>query len=624
MAYYITMNLRKQLGFKEVFSISSGAMISSGLFVLPSIVFAEVGASVVAAYLLAAIFVIPAMFAKTELSTAMPKSGGVYFYINRSFGPLFGTFAGFASWFSLGLKSAFALVGIGVFLEPLVPVYSPLMVKIIAVGFTVFFTALNILSVKESSRFQVIMVVALLFILSAFVIWGAGSVEVTRFSPFFTGGGNRDFITAIGMIFISYGGLTKIASVAEEIRNPAKTIPAGMFGAYIVVTIMYTLVIFIVTGTLSPAEFSESLRPISDAALKIAGRPGFYVLSAAAMLAFISTANAGLMASSRSPLAMSGDNLLPSFFSRLGIKRGTPWVSILFTSAFMISCILLLDMKTLVKVASTMKLILFALVCLSVILMRESRIVTYKPAFKTPFYPFVPIAGLIIYIMLIFEMGRIPLIITGAFFIGSLLWYFIYTKSRNMKESALVHIVERITSDRIRSTQLSDELREILLERDGIVEDRFDRIIKNAKIIDLKEDLDMDGLFKLIASELSEDEELRAEILRMLYEREDESTTVIHDGLAIPHIVTGGENEFEIVVVRSKKGVKFTGALNPVNVVFALAGSKNERNFHLKALMAIAQIVQSPDFLANWMKVKTVDDLRNLILLAERARKGKV
>ncbi|MBI9107139.1 MAG: PTS sugar transporter subunit IIA [Spirochaetales bacterium] len=70
-----------------------------------------------------------------------------------------------------------------------------------------------------------------------------------------------------------------------------------------------------------------------------------------------------------------------------------------------------------------------------------------------------------------------------------------------------------------------------------------------------------------------------------------------------------GEKQFEIVVVRSQNSVKFCGAATPVNLVFALAGSKDE---------------QTPDFLANWMKVKSEDDLRNLILLAERARKGDI
>ena len=96
--------LKKELRLIDVFSISSGAMISSGLFVLPSIVFLKAGPSIILSYIFAALLVVPAMLAKAELATAMPKAGGVYFFVHRSLGPLFGTFTGFAAWFSLSLK----------------------------------------------------------------------------------------------------------------------------------------------------------------------------------------------------------------------------------------------------------------------------------------------------------------------------------------------------------------------------------------------------------------------------------------------------------------------------------------------------------------------------------------
>ena len=99
------VHMKKELGVVHIFSIASGAMISSGLFVLPAVVYNKAGPSIILAYIFAGILMIPAMFAKAELATAMPKSGGTYFFINRSLGPLFGTFAGFASWFSLSLKS---------------------------------------------------------------------------------------------------------------------------------------------------------------------------------------------------------------------------------------------------------------------------------------------------------------------------------------------------------------------------------------------------------------------------------------------------------------------------------------------------------------------------------------
>ena len=92
-----TGEMKKTLGGLEVFAISSGAMISSGLFILPALVFRIGGPAIILAYLLAAVLVVPAVLAKAELATAMPKAGGEYFFIHRSLGPLFGTFAGFAS-----------------------------------------------------------------------------------------------------------------------------------------------------------------------------------------------------------------------------------------------------------------------------------------------------------------------------------------------------------------------------------------------------------------------------------------------------------------------------------------------------------------------------------------------
>lgn len=617
-------NMKRKLGLLEVFSIATGAMVSSGLFILPAVVYLKAGPSILLSYFIAALLVVPAMLSKAELATAMPKSGGSYFFVHRSLGSLFGTFAGLAAWFSLSLKSVFALVGIGIFLAPLVPVFPGYMVKLIAIACTLFFTVLNILSVKESGRFQVIMVFSLLAILLAYVATGIGRVDVHHYSPFAPGGWPAVF-TVTGMIFVSFGGLTKIAAVAEEIKNPTKTIPQGMFASYVVVSVVYLLAIFVTVGILGRVDFENTLAPFSSAAATYTGQAGFLVLSIAAMLAFVTTGNAGLLASSRNPLAMAKDNLLPAFFARVNVKLKTPVVAILVTSGFMIAVIAFLDLESLVKVASTMKLLLFAFVNLSVILMRESKIVSYKPSFRSPLYPFLQIGGTVVYFLLIVEMGRIPLLMTGGFFAASLLWYFLYSRSRNRRESALLHVVERVTNRELRTGSLSEELKEILIERDEIVEDRFDRIIKSAEIIDFSEALDKAGLFRVLADVFSRKFAAEPEdIYRLLVAREAESTTVIHPGLAIPHIVVDGNERFEIVVARSREGIDFGGQTAPVKVVFALAGSRDERNFHLQALMAIAQIVQNPEFLSTWTQLRNTAELRSQILLAQRIRKGLV
>lgn len=615
--------MKRTLGTLDIFSLASGAMISSGLFILPAVVYPLAGPGIIIAYILAAVLVIPALFAKTELATAMPKSGGAYFFIDRSMGPFFGTFTGFASWFSLSLKTAFAILGIGVVLAPHFG-NTPEMVKIIATFFAIFFCIINIVSVKHTSRLQIVLVIGLIVILSCYILIGLGNINVHNYSPFLPEGGKSIFLVA-GIIFVSFGGLTKIASVAEEIKNPGITIPRGMFSAFIIVTILYVFTVFVTIGILSPLNFTQTLTPLSQGAEIMVGRWGFFILESAALMAFMTTGNGGLLAASRNPLAMARDNLLPNIISTINPKTNTPIVSIITTTLFIIICIQLLNLEQLVKVASTMKLLLFAFVNFSLIIMRESKISTYRPKFKSPLYPWIQIAGIIFYIIIIFNMGSFSLLLTGFFIILSIIWFLIFSGFRQKKDSAIIHIVKRVTSKDLQTDTLSEELREILLARDNIIEDRFDSIIKNAKIIDMPKAATMDELFTILSAEFSTLFELdEDEIKNLIYQREEESTTVIHTGLAIPHIVIGKEERFEIIVVRSIKGINFPGSAEPVHTVFSLAGSKDERNFHLQALMAIAQIVQNPSFQNNWNKAKNIDDLRHTILLGERVRKGDI
>ena len=109
--------LKRDLGLLHIFCIASGAMISSGLFVLPGIAYGKTGSSVIISYLIASVIIIPTLLSKAELSTAMPKCGGDYFFIDRSMGPMMGTIGGLSSWFALSSKTAFALVGIGAFVQ---------------------------------------------------------------------------------------------------------------------------------------------------------------------------------------------------------------------------------------------------------------------------------------------------------------------------------------------------------------------------------------------------------------------------------------------------------------------------------------------------------------------------
>ncbi|MHC5084339.1 MAG: APC family permease, partial [Planctomycetota bacterium] len=181
--------LSRTLGLWDVFSIAAGAMISSGLFVLPAIVYRIGGPSIVASYMLASVLILPSVFAKAELATAMPRSGGTYFYVKRSIGGLWGLFCGLSDWFSLAMKSAFAIMGMALFarmfsLHAFNYELNDVALKCVAVGCCLLFGGMNWVSVKSTARFQNLLVLYMLVVLSVFVVMGISSVKMGRFEPF--------------------------------------------------------------------------------------------------------------------------------------------------------------------------------------------------------------------------------------------------------------------------------------------------------------------------------------------------------------------------------------------------------------------------------------------------------
>jgi basic amino acid/polyamine antiporter, APA family len=617
--------LKKELGLVDVFAIAAGAMISSGLFVLPAIAYSKAGSAVILSYLLASILVIPSLLSKAELATAMPRAGGTYFFIERSLGSLWGLFSGFANWFSIALKSAFAVVGMALLIEVVLQMSFSLELsgwhlKIIASVCCLFFTVLNIVSVKHTSRLQIFLVAALLVILGLFIASGSRAIEVIRYKGFLENGWGAVLATS-GLVFISFGGLTKVTSIAEEVKEPGRNLPLGMILAWFVVTVFYLAVIFITVGAVDGEELAVSSMPISLAASKFMGNTGFAILSLAAMAAFVTTANGGILAASRSPMAMSRDRLLPGKLCHVNKRFKTPHVSIVLTGAFMIASIVLLDIEVLVKTASTLMIILFILVNACVIIMRESKIQSYRPKFKSPLYPYIHILAIAAYSFLIIDMGKVPLLISAGFVGLSAAWFFVYVSKRVGRASAAMHIVERVTNRELKTITLEDELRDILLERDDVTGDRFDQLVKGCEIVDIKSSCPSDKVFRQAANILSQKIGVDEFVLfeKFLY-RESESSTIIQPGLAIPHIVVEGENKFDILPVRAVEGINFANTPEPVSAMFILAGSKDERNYHLRALMAIAQIAQEKDFMERWLAARNIEAIRNLILLSTRKR----
>jgi len=610
-------------------------MISSGLFVLPGQAFKIAGPAVVLSYALAAVMVIPALLAKAELATAMPKSGGSYFFVERSMGALPGTLAGLANWLSIALKSAFAMVGIGAFAKLLWPEARLTdgqwiwLIKGLATACCVLFTVLNILSVKAAGWVQIVFVGGLLLVLGFFVVAGFPNVRQHPNFDHLMESGFGDIVATSALVFVSFGGLTKVASVAGEVRHPGRNVPAAMFLAYVVVSLLYVMALLVVVGVTEADALAAgpygSLTPLSLAAGKFLGRGGVVLLSAAAVFAFVTTGNSGILAASRSPMAMSRDGLLPSALGKIHPRCGTPVVSILLTGGFMATTILLLTIPDLVKVASTMMLMLFLMVNVAVLIMRSSRLQNYRPLYRCPLFPWMQLLGIGLYGALIgvlsTRQGAVPLITTIAFAAAGTLWYFFYVLPRGSRESALVYMVRSVVAKEIYRSELEEELREIALERDEVIYDRFDKLVQSCEILDLPGPASADEMFSAAAELLAKRMKIDAgELLEKFKRRETESSTMIGPHLAIPHVILDGERLFDILPVRSRGGILFGENRQPVHMAFILVGSRDERNYHLRALMTVAQIVREPGFAERWLEAPGVESLRDILLLAERQR----
>jgi amino acid transporter/mannitol/fructose-specific phosphotransferase system IIA component (Ntr-type) len=433
----VGQGLERNLGVVAVIAISVGAMLGSGIFVLPGIAATMTGPSVPLAYFIAAICVLPAALSKAELATAMPTSGGTYVYISRAFGPLPGTIAGLGLWLSLLFKSAFALVGLSAYLKVIAPHVDLLPVSL---GILFGVTILNIFGVRAVSRMQMFVVAAALIFLFALAGSGVTMVDEQRYHPFLSSGVSG-LLEAAAFVTVSFAGVTKVAAIAEEVRDPGRNLPIAMLVSLGLVSIIYVCVVGVLVGVVDIEILGQGGKmdaiPMVHLSSAVWGVTGGVVASVLGILTMASMANAGLMASSRFPFAMSRDKLIPSFFQKIHPRLLTPHTCILVTGFAMALAILFLDVEKLAKLASAFKILIFMIVNATVIVFRQNQPDWYKPEFKSPLYPWIHIFGILVGAVLINSLGSIAMYAAGGITVAGSLLFFAYAKPRIHAREAL-------------------------------------------------------------------------------------------------------------------------------------------------------------------------------------------
>jgi amino acid transporter len=442
--------LQRHLGLYAVFALSIGAMIGSGIFVLPGLAFEVGGSSMILAYLLAGVIVFPAALAQSEMATAMPRAGGAYLYIDMAMGPLMGTIAGLGVWLSLVFKAAFALDGLGLYLGLFTDVDELTLGLLIGVGLLV----INLVGIKESGSVQAVLVTVVFVVLLIFIGGGATFVDSANYHPFFPLGVGGLFATA-ALVFVSYAGVTNVASVAEEVSNPARSLPVAIIASLLVMMFVYPAVTYVMVGVTPPELLSGNLTPFATATEQLFPSWMVTVVAVIGVVALASMANAGLLASSRYPFAMARRRLAPPVFTKVGARSGTPTWSLILTGGLLLALVAFLPVFELAKLASAFLALVLAMICLAQIAFRSSKLWWYRPKFHAPGYPFVPLIGVGGCLFLITQLGTDAILGALGIIVGGVVWYQVYGRSRAIKENAFRESIRQQGMTRL--LQLTEE-----------------------------------------------------------------------------------------------------------------------------------------------------------------------
>ena len=616
--------LKKELGLFDIYTMATGATLSSGFFLLPGLAAVGAGPGLPLAYLLAGLLIIPGLVSMAELATAMPRAGGVYYFLDRSMGPLMGTVGGFGTWVTLTLKSAFALIGIGAYLRLFLP---DLNIAPISAAFAVVFGLVNVLGAKKSTSFQAVMVLGLLGLLAWFTGIGLMQVDLANLDGMFSGTSAATLIPTAGLVVVSYVGITQIASVAEEVRHPERNIPLAMFLAFATALVVYSVGTAVMVGVLSAdtlARDGGDLAPVATVAGILVGPWGMILMTGAAVLAFSSVANAGILSASRYPLAMSRDHVLPRFLSRIH-TFGTPVYAIYATVAMILALVLLFDATKIAKLAGAFQLMMFALSCLAVIVMRESHIESYDPGYRSPFYPWLQILGVLVPFWLIVQMGVLPSLFTAGLITFGAVWYTYYARDRVQREGAIYHVFERL--GRQRDIGLNRELRQILKEKGLREADPFEQVVTTAETIDTPGGTGLRNVIWEASAHLADVCDSSAkELGEAFLEGTVIGMTPVSHGVALPHLRLPALDSAHMVLVRCAGGIAMDveiegieeGGPEPVRALFFLVSPLENPGQHLRILAQIAGRVDQEDFMDAWLAASNQQELKEAVLRDDR------
>ena len=438
--------LERTIGLTGGLAIGVGTMIGAGIFVFPGLAGGEIGTAAAASFAVGGVIALLVALPTSELATAMPRSGGGYYFISRGLGTLAGTVIGLSLWLGLVFATAFYLVGLGYYaLDALAQVGlavgagSDAVVSVIAVLAGLAFTVLNVTGTENAAKLQNGIVALLLSMLVAFL--GFGLLEAFGLVAVDTPPGQAANVWGAGpvlsvaaLVFTSYLGFAQVATVAGEMKDPGRNLPLAMVGSVVTVTVLYVLAIFVATNIFTrDALLSAGETAMVEVGRALLGPAGALVIIVGGLLATMSSANASILSTSRAIYGVSKDALLPRRASRINLRYGTPHVALGMAGGPVVVLAATGQVQLLAEVASFLHLIMYGLMCVALVAIRRDRPAWYDPDFVVPGGPVIPVLGALASFGLIAFMNRLSILVGIAIIAATAGWYFYYARDVSLK-----------------------------------------------------------------------------------------------------------------------------------------------------------------------------------------------
>jgi basic amino acid/polyamine antiporter, APA family len=454
--------LRKALGPLNLINLGIGAVIGTGIFVITGTAAAvHAGPALVLSFILSGIGCVFAGLCYAEFASMIPIAGSAYTYAYATMGEFIAWIIGWDLILEYLFASSTVAVGwsgyVVSFLNDLgitIPVgmtsapfnyineqgwiLTGSIINLPAVLICLFVTILLVIGIKESARFNNIIVLLKVIVLLLFIGLGTSYINIENWTPFipentgtFGEFGISGILTGAGVIFFAYIGFDAVSTAAQESTNPKRDMPIGILGSLLVCTILYVVVTLVLTGIV-PYKDLNVAAPLA-LAIDRTGPALFWLrplLKIGAIAGLSSVILVLLMGQPRIFFSMANDGLLPKSFGKVHPKFRTPYITTIITGITASIIGGLLPIKILGELVSIGTLLAFVIVCLGIIVLRYKN-PDIQRSFKTPFVPWVPIAGMAICLL---QMVALPvdtwIRLFGWMALG-LIIYFLYSRKHS-------------------------------------------------------------------------------------------------------------------------------------------------------------------------------------------------